>query len=138
MGPPPPELPELPLPPADHGLWFYHDQFRFPVSPDSRDQRPEQPVPVPWHRPFRFALVHGELLVKSEDPQPCRPIEPREDYKIEKLDDGDQKQCFHRGSMEFSHPKVQRNQSGRGFRGARAGFNQSRHPSSRQNLALVC
>ena len=31
---PPPELAKLPLPPSDHGLWPYQNQFRSPVSPN--------------------------------------------------------------------------------------------------------
>jgi len=34
LGLPPPELPKLPLPPSDHGLWPYQNQFRSPVSPN--------------------------------------------------------------------------------------------------------
>jgi len=34
LGPYPPELPKLPLPPSDHGLWPHENQLRSPVSPD--------------------------------------------------------------------------------------------------------
>ncbi len=47
-------------------------------------------------------------------------VEPYEDSEIESLSVRDQEQDLHAGRMEFRHPKVQRNQLGRGFRGARA------------------
>jgi hypothetical protein len=63
----------------------------FPFSPDSRDQGPEQPVPVSYHRFLRFAFVHDELLAKDENPQLSHPIEPCEADQIEKLHDHDHK-----------------------------------------------
>ena len=69
---------------------------------------------------FRLAPVHGELLSEHEDPQPCNPIELREDGRIERLYDRHHEQNLHAGRMESRNPKIQRNQLGRSFRGARA------------------
>jgi hypothetical protein len=64
----PPELPKFPLPPADDRFWFYYNQIGSPFSPDPRDQGPEQPVPVSYHRFLRLAPLHDELLSERKNP----------------------------------------------------------------------
>jgi hypothetical protein len=88
------------LPPADDGFWFYYNQLGSPFSPDSRDQGPEQPIPVSYHRFAGLAFVHDGLLTKDENPQLSHTIEPCEADEIEKLQDHDHKQSLHAGSMK--------------------------------------
>ena len=114
-----PELAKLPLPPSDHSLRSHEYQFRCPVPPNLRHQGPKQPISVFQKRFPGSSLVNGELVTEHQDSQPCRPIEPREDDQIESLHDRDQKQDLHAGRLEAKYPKVQQNQLGRSFRGAR-------------------
>jgi len=50
------------------------------------------------------------LLTKQENPQPCQPIAPREDDKIERLFDQDHKQNLHAENMEPGNSKIQQDQ----------------------------
>jgi len=52
--------------PADHGVGLHDQQSRTPIRPDTRQQRPENPVAPPEPRRFRFLLENGELLSKGE------------------------------------------------------------------------
>ena len=60
--------------------------------------------------------------------EPGRPIKPCKDEHFESLNDRDQEQDLHAGSMESRNLKLQRNQLARGFREARGvGVSFERH-----------
>jgi len=53
--------------PADHRLWFHHDQDVGPSRPNAAQRRPEQPVPRIQTRARTLPLEDGDLLPQRQD-----------------------------------------------------------------------
>jgi hypothetical protein len=51
--------------PADHRLWFHHNQDVAPSRPNAAQRRPEQPVPRIQTR--TLPLEDGDLLPQRQD-----------------------------------------------------------------------
>ena len=61
-----PELPEAPLLPANDRVWLDDQEGSSPVRPDTREQCPEEAVPIAERRAWSLSLVDDELLTKGK------------------------------------------------------------------------